>query len=195
MSGVVSRYKKGIYYKPKKTILGNLKPSESKEIELLAKDGYVTGSTIYNEWGLTTQISNEVVIASDKPKRAKFINNDKVKVRYVIGIKPKKERDIPKLQLLDVLKRVKEIPDRDDKALIVLLKERIRNYKNEELDRLIQLAKEYNPATRAFLGAILELLKLNSYTKELKETLNKLSVFKIPISDEALPNKQNWQII
>lgn len=193
--GVIKRYKRGVYYKPKNTVLGQLMPSENKQLELLLQGGYLTGNFVYNRWGLTTQISNVITIAIDRPKRTRFINNGKVKIKYVTGIKPKKKKDIQKLQLLDVLKNVKRIPDRDDEIFISTIKDRIINWSEKEIKDLVRLSKNYNPSTRALLGAILELLNLNSFFSEIKMTLNSLTTFNIPISDKALPNKKNWQIV
>lgn len=194
--GIIKRYKKGVYYKPKKTIFGEIGPSEKAQINLILRDktvnGYLSGSTIYNEWGLTTQISNEVVIVTKKPKKNSKIG--KIRIKYSKGITPKNKKDVRKLQLLDIVKDFKKIPDRNDKVFISVIKIELESYSNSEIKELVKMALKYNPATRALLGAILEFINLKESTSILRKSLNELTNYNIKISDEALSTKKQWQI-
>ncbi|GJM36146.1 MAG: hypothetical protein DHS20C18_51470 [Saprospiraceae bacterium] len=196
--GIIERLRKGVFYKPRKTKFGKLQPTEKQILELIlsnktSSNGYITGLIVYNNFGLTTQIPNEVEIATPNPKKAEKIGI--LKVRYVKGIAPKLESDIEKLQILDALKNFKRIPDRNDELFVKLLKRKISNLSDEDLSRLIDLSKKYSPGTRALLGAILELMEYDKLSAKLKVTLNKLTKYRLGISGEALPNKQNWSII
>lgn len=196
--GIIERYRRGIYYKPRITAFGILGPSEQNQIDLILNDkkvkGYISGSTIYNEWGVTTQVANEIVIVTAKPRKNTKIGN--VFIKYSKGVSPKKKNSIRKLQLLDIIKDFKKIPDRNDCAFISVVKKELLSFKKEDLNQLTTLAlKYYKPGTRALLGAILDMMKFNKYADSLKRSLNKLSVFDIGISSEFLPNKKDWQII
>lgn len=194
--GIIKRYKKGIYYKPKKTVFGEIGPSEKAQINLIVSDktvnGYLSGSTIYNEWGVTTQISNEIVIVTEKPKKSTKIG--KITIKYSKGITPKNKKDIRKLQLLDIIKDFKKIPDRDDRIFVNIIKNELESYANSEIKELTKMASKYNPATRSLLGAILELININEFAIILRNSLNELTSYNINISEEALPNKKQWQI-
>lgn len=194
--GIIKRYKKGIYYKPKKTVFGEIGPSENAQINLFLKEkavnGYISGSTIYNEWGLTTQISNEIIIVTNKPKKG--TNIGKITIKYSKGITPKNKKVVRKLQLLDIIKDFKKIPDRDDKIFVNVIKNELESYSNSEIKELAKIALKYNPGTRALLGAILEFIDIKEFAFILKKSLNQLTSYNIKISDEALPNKKQWQI-
>ena len=64
----------------------------------------------------------------------------------------------------------------------------------EERNNLYKLSFDYNPATRALLGAILELIEGSEYTKKLRKTLNNITSYKIGINPEIIPNKKKWNI-
>lgn len=195
--GVVKRYKNGMYYKPKQTVFGELKPRE----DILLKNylfennkqiAYVTGVRLYNQLGLTTQIPNVVRLASrDKEIKTKIGN---------LVIKPAKSyvrvtrKNVPLLQLLDVMKDFKKIPDMDKTKGIAFLKEKIENLSDEEKDKLTNIAKAYPPRVRALLGAILETLSLNQLSESLKVTMNFLSSYEFGISEKVLPTISNWNI-
>lgn len=197
-SGLIERLKKGVFYKPKKTKFGKLKPTEKQMLELILSNninsnGYIAGPAIFNKFGLTTQVPNEIVIATSAPKKPEEIG--KLKIRYVKGIAPKSESDIKKLQILEVLKNFKRIPDRNDELFVKIIKEKIKVLSNKDLDRLFELSKEYNPGTRALLGAIVELMEYYKLSTKIKKTLNKLTKYRLGISEKILPNKQIWNII
>ncbi|MGB1204133.1 MAG: DUF6088 family protein [Chitinophagales bacterium] len=196
---IIKRYKKGIYYKPKKTIFGFVKPSEKEQLDLLLKNenrtelkAYISYETIYYTYGLTTQVSNIFVIVSNKPKKSTQIGG--IKVKYVKGICPTCEKDVKLLQLLDIIKSFKKIPARNDEIFVAVVKRELNLFSAEELARFIFLAKKYNPATKALLGAILELSNQKQVANLLKSTLNPLTKFQLSITKKALPNQQNWQI-
>lgn len=196
-NGVIKRYKNGMYYKPKQTVFGELKPREDVLLEnyLFENDkqiAYITGVRLYNQLGLTTQVSNVVRLASmDK--------EIKTKIGSLI-IKPAKsyvrvsKKIVPLLQLLDVMKDFKNIPDMDKKIGIDFLMEKIDNLSDEDKDKITNFAKSYPPKVRALLGAILEVLSLDQLSESLKETINYLSSYEFGISEKILPTISNWNI-
>lgn len=195
--GEIVRLEKGKYYKPRQTRFGVLRPSEDEIIKTVTQKGnqqvgYLTGIPSYNRLGLTTQVSNVLVIARNGRLPVKEINGYKVKfvTRKVNFI----QKDIPLLQLLDAIRDIKEIPDTSiDKSVSVLV-QKLKALSEEELKRLIKLSLQYNPATKALLGAIVEYSIPALNLTELKKTLNPLTKYKIGISAQTLPNILKWKI-
>ena len=196
-NGVIKRYKNGMYYKPKQTVFGELKPREDVLLKnyLFENDkqiAYITGVRLYNQLGLTTQVPNVVRLASkDKEIKTKIGN---------LIIKPAKsyvtitKKNVPLLQLLDVIKDFNNIPDMDKKKGVSFLKEKIENLTDEDKEKLINFAKAYPPKVRALLGAILEALSLDDLSESLKETINYLSSYTFGISEKTLPTASSWNI-
>ena len=118
-SGKISKLAKGKYFKPEKTPFGILQPSQEQIVkDLLDEDGktvgYLTGYSVYNKLGLTTQVSNVIQIGKNET-RPKFKRE-----RYTISfIKQKNtitKKNIPLLQILDSIKYIKKIPDTNTKT-------------------------------------------------------------------------------
>ena len=65
--------------------------------------------------------------------------------------------------------------------------------KEEERRRLAELAQVYTPYVRALLGAMLEQKGLPTY--DLKQRLNGVTSYKIPVTENVLPNKKEWRIV
>ena len=63
-----------------------------------------------------------------------------------------------------------------------------------EKEKMIQIALKYPPRVRAFLGALLSALKLNTNTLLLKQSINPLSQYSFGISEKDLPTVTNWNI-
>ena len=147
---------------------------------------------MYNRMGLTTQVSNVLVIARNGMLPDKEINGYKIKfVSQPIKIN---QKDIPLLQFLDAIKDIKDIPDTSiDKSINVLIS-KLKSLLSEEFKQLTHLSLQYNPATRALLGAIIENYFSSVDLTELKKTLNPLTKYKIGITAETLPNLKNWNI-
>jgi hypothetical protein len=115
--GEIERFSKGKYYKPKKTIFGNLKPNEDKVIkDLLERDGkfigYRTGIGIYNQLGLTTQISAIIQIGCNKTRPS--IKRGHLTIVFISQKNRITEETIPLLQILDAIRFIKTIPDRSN---------------------------------------------------------------------------------
>lgn len=193
--GIIEIYKPGVYFKPKITDFGKLGPSEEEKMKLLLKENpksYISGTTIANAWGLTTQISNEVVVVTDKSKKSERLG--KVKIRYRKGLTPQQDGDIELLRILDMIKDFKRLPDNDAERFVKVISKKILNLSENERGRLLNCSKKYNSATRALLGAALEKLNYNEQAKLLKNTLNGSTYYTLTIPEEVLPNKLNWRI-
>lgn len=99
------------------------------------------------------------------------------------------EKDIPLLQLLDAIKDIKNIPDTNPEDALKVIITKLKELPISKLKRLIKLALNYNSATRALTGAILQ-----QYTKEVNESslyksLHPLSKYKMKLNLLLLPNQ------
>ena len=112
--GQIVRLSRGKYYKPQKSVFGGLKPDENQLIHSLTQVGdktigYVTGLAAFNALGLTSQVSNTLIIARGSNQPAKNIMG--YKVRFVKRDFKFSRDDVKLLQILDALKDIKSIPD------------------------------------------------------------------------------------
>ena len=65
----------------------------------------------------------------------------------------------------------------------------------EQQLKLVQYALRYAPYVRALLGAIMENTGASEIiTEPLRQSLNGISKYRLPISEDTLPNKINWRI-
>lgn len=195
--GVINRISTGIFYKPRQTIFGNLKPGEEEIIKpYLFKNGrriaYITGTYLYNKMGLTSQIPKEIKIAC-REKRI-YINKGNVKAKAVKSYVDVTDKNYYLLEFLDALKDFNKIPDLDRKSAIEILNNKLLDYDDTKIKGLIKIGLLYPPRVRAFLGALLENIKEIYGVEKLKESLNPLSEYEIGISTEILPNIENWNI-
>ena len=178
-SGKIAKLSKGKYYKPENTPFGNLQPNQAQVLKDLLEEngkisGYLTGYSIYNQLGLTTQVSNTVQIGKNQV-RPTFKRE-----RYTIAFVKQKniitKDNIPLLQVLDAIRYIKDFEDK-------------------EIKRLVRLALIYPPATRALLGALLEQLQQGKITKPLFKTLNPISRYKLIGAAKVLSTAEKWNIV
>ena len=194
---IIKRISTGVFYKPKQTVFGELKPDEEKIITpYLFKNGrriaYITGLLLYNKMGLTSQIPKEISIAS-REKRI-YISRGNIKANAVKSYVEITNENYRLLELLDAIKDLKKIPDLDKKSAITILTNNILELNNEERKELIKIALAYPPRVRAFLGAFLENMDKNIDTTNLDDSLNPLSEYRLGITKEILPTVEKWNI-
>ncbi|MBV6541661.1 hypothetical protein HT667_09390, partial [Ursidibacter maritimus] len=174
--GSLSKLAKGKFYRSEKSIFGTLPPDQNEIIkDLLWKDGdpigYLTGLTLYAKLGLTTQISNVIEIARCNAKQP--IKRKNYRILFSMQKNTIKKDNIHLLQLLDVIKNIKKIPDAELKFLIVRIKYLLSNLNEKECDYIIELSSNYPPSTRALLGLILETISgMNTKLLSLNKMLN-----------------------
>ena len=195
--GIIKKLSKGVFYKPKMTAFGEKKPSEEQILKpYLYSNGervaYLTGTYLYNQMGLTTQIPTTIQIAS-RDKRI-FINRGTVKATPVKSYVDVSEENYKLLGLLDALKDLKQIPDVDINQAGIILKNQIGSLDNKQLTALIEYALKYPPRVQALLGALLSDIGKKEKTKELMEGLNPLTVFKLGLNTKQFPTAQEWNI-
>ena len=152
----------------------------------------MSGLSIFNKLGLTTQVSNTIQIGTINNK--KHIKRGKYTIRFIRQRNVINKDNIPLLQILDALKFIKRIPDANINSSCERLKNIIQVLADNDKDYLLKLVLKYNPATRALTGAILELIKGEEYVAALYKTLRATTIFNLDISQETLKNKNKWQI-
>lgn len=196
--GEISKLSNGKYFKPRITVFGALKPSPSQIAkEYLVKNGktvgYITGGAAFSQYSLTTQISSEIQIGTNKYRRP--LRRGNYRISFVVQPNPITDDNIELLKLLDCLRFIKEIPGtsaNDACKRIILV---VKGLTYDEQTSLSQYALNYAPFVRALLGAIMELNGATELlTLPLKQSLNGISKYRLPISESTLPNKLNWRI-
>ena len=92
------------------------------------------------------------------------------------------------------MKDFNKIPDLDKKSAIKILENKILKLNQKQIKELIDIALEYPPRVRAFLGAILENIGIKKGIKKLDESLNPFSKYKLNLTKDILPTIEKWNI-
>ncbi len=195
----VKRLSTGVFYKPKTTAFGELGPSENERIRPYLFNGrkriaYVTGSALFNQLSLTTQVPKDIDLASRSKRPASKVGN--IKIRFVKSYANVNNKNYNLLGILDALKDFKKIPDLNKKSAIKRIKAMIDELTDREKKDLVKYALDYPPRARAFLGALLESIKIEQRETlvTLKQSLNPLSSYTIGVGQDILQNSKNWFI-
>ena len=195
--GIIEKISKGHFYKPKQSVFGALKPKQEEIVkDLLEKDGkiigYMTGYSVFNRLGLTTQVPNIIQVGTNvrknKKKRGMFT------ISFVLQLNPITKENITLLQLLDAIRFIKEIPDATINQSCKRILAIIRELDKEETEKALMLAEKYPPMVRAMLGAMVENLYGTNKTMSLWNTLNPLTTYKVGIDEQVLPQIKKWRI-
>jgi hypothetical protein len=197
-SGKIAKLSKGKYYKPEDTPFGNLQPKQAQVVKDLLEEngritGYLTGYSIYNQLGLSTQVSNTIQIGKNQ------IRPNFKRERYIISFVKQKntitKENIPLLQLLDAIRYIKKIPDASVDASCKRFLAIIKKLPEKEINALVRLSLKYSPATRALLGALLEQLQQNKATEPLLKSLNPITKYKLTGAAKVLSTCEKWNIV
>jgi hypothetical protein len=164
-TGLVKRASTGKYYKPQKTVFGELRPGEDELLKpYLFENGkrtaYITGDTLYNKMGLTTQVPKTIKIAS-RDKRI-ITRLGTVQIKPIKSYVDVTDQNFHLLEILDAIKDFRKIPDLNHREGIKRLKQLFRELKKEELDKLIRIALKYPPRVRALTGAVLDSIGIDT---------------------------------
>lgn len=197
-SGKIAKLAKGKYYKPENTPFGNLKPSQVQVVKDLLEEngkitGYLTGYSIYNQLGLTTQVSNMIQIGKNQ------IRPNFIRERYKIAFLKQKntitKESIPLLQLLDAIRYIKKIPDATVEASCARFLAIIKNLTDKEINILVRLALNYPPATRALVGSLLDQLQQGNTTELLLKSLNPITTYRLTGASNVLSTADKWNMV
>jgi len=196
--GLLKKISKGVFYKPKQSVFGELKPNYDELLRpFLYENGkriaYETGTTLFNKLGLTTQMAFRIKIAS-RGKRIS-INRGTLKADPVKSYAEVTDENYEILGLLDAFKEIKNIPDCSVEKAINRLRAIVTDLCDEQVALLINYAIAYPPRVRAVVGAILEYIGYEEkLLEELRESLKPLTTIKLGIENETLPTINNWNI-
>lgn len=113
---IIKMYAKGIYYQPIINIFGEMPINKNKIIERkYLKDnngkikGYISGEKLFNRFGLTTQISNNLYIITNECGNKNEYYNKFLNVLLKKSMIEVNNENYLYLQLIDVLKNKKKI--------------------------------------------------------------------------------------
>ena len=196
-AGKIVRLSKGQFYKPEKTEFGLLQPPEYQIVKDLLEEknktiGYITGVSIYNKLGLTTQVSNTIQIGTNIDRKPR--KRGKYNIRFIRQKNTIIKDNIFLLQVLDTVRFIKRIPDADVNNSCKRIISIFRDFSEEERTAIEKYALKYNPGTKALAGAILEYISEGHISDRLYYSINPATEFDLKISIETLPNKQRWRI-
>ncbi len=196
-SGKIAKLSKGKFYKPEKSAFGKLQPNRYQLVKDLLEEngkitGYLTGYSIYNQLGLTTQISNIIQIGKNTVRPG--FKRGEYKISFVLQKNIITKDNIPLLQILDSIRYIKKIPDTTISSACKRLIEIIKKLSKEDKVTLVRLALKYPPAARALLGAILVEIGNRSLTQPLSNSLNPITTYKISGADKVLSSVVKWNI-
>lgn len=196
-AGKIAKLAKGKFYKPEVSVFGKLQPDLSQYIKDLLEDngqiiGYITGYSIYNQLGLTTQISNTIQIGKNE------VRSSIIRDRYTISfIKQKNiitKDNIALLQLLDAIRYIKKIPDTTIELSCKRFLAIIKKFSLKDKQLIVKLALKYPPATRAILGAFLEEIGYKELSDPLQKSLNPITSYKLLNFNKIIAYAKNWNI-
>ena len=196
-SGKINKLSKGKYFKPQKTVFGNLLPDQYQIVKDLLEDdgktiGYITGYGYYNAMGLTTQVSNVIQIGKNETRHS--FTRGRFKIAFIKQKNTITKQNIPLLRILDAIRNIKKIPDAPVNKSCIRLMVLLKELDKEQQESIKKLGLRYTRATRALLGALLEQIDASIDTNRLKKSLNPITVYKLAISDTVLPTAKNWNI-
>lgn len=144
---IIRTFYRGVYYKPKENIFGEVAPPVIKTIKYKYLEdregnikGYITGAKLFNKLGLTTQVSNILDIVTNECK-----NNNKYFNKYlnVVIRKPKIEitnDNYKYLQLFDFIENKDKINieiENEDDIIYKFIEEN-----NLEFEKILKYARE-----------------------------------------------------
>ncbi|GAB2622493.1 type IV toxin-antitoxin system AbiEi family antitoxin domain-containing protein [Belliella aquatica] len=197
-SGKIAKLSKGKYYKPERTIFGDLQPEQKQVVkDLLEEDGkvtgYLTGFSIFSKLGLTTQISNTIQIGKNQTRPS--FKRERYSISFIKQKNIITKDNIPLLQVLDSIRYIKKIPDARVESSCKRFLAILKKYTEKDINTLVRLALKYPPATRALLGALLDELQKNKAAEPLFMSLNPITKYKLAGAEKVLFSAEKWNII
>ena len=198
IAGKIAKLSKGRYYKPETGAFGELLPTRKQIVKDLLEDngkfvGYLTGYSIYNELGLTTQMSNVIQIGKNRVRNA--FKRDRYTISFIRQENNINKENISLLQILDCIRYIKKIPDTSIENSCKRFMVIITDLSKEDVSSMTRLAQKYSSATRALYGAIIEELGYNGLSSQLFKTLNPITKYNLTGVDKVLSNSQKWNIV
>ncbi len=196
--GILVRVRKGIYFKPKKTVLGQTSADPLLVANLVLSrkkkaNTYAGGTGAFYNARLTTQVPATAAIISDVAHRNLKIGNTEIKIIYR-KLSHMKNANLNDVSLVHSLRAINKIPDTSASDAVI----KILNMLGKDrdlLDRIVGFAANEPPRVKALVGAIAQQLKYKGdKLNKLKKSLNPLTKYKLHVSD-VLPTAFDWNIL
>ncbi|HEU4565339.1 MAG TPA: DUF6088 family protein [Gemmatimonadaceae bacterium] len=204
-AGELTRVRRGVYYRPGKTLFGMSTPDpEALADAVLRARGEAplpAGVGAFNRLGLTTQVPGAVTRATRRSAAPADLGSVRLyttprPLDAQKGIRPEERA------ALEALRKITRIPDTRPRYVLERIGMLVRQ---GELDfvRLARFARAEPPRVRALLGALGEELRHGNVDmrvptevlEELRESLNPLTSFTVRGAREALPHAAAaWRI-
>ena len=194
-AGKLSKLAKGRYYKAEQTVFGKLEPDLYQVVKDLLEDGekvtgYLTGYSIYNKLGLTTQVSNTIQIGKNDVRS--ILKRDRYTISFVRQKNEITKENIPLLQILDSIRYIRQIPDVPVLSSVARLITLLKDLSATEQKKMVELLLKYPASARALAGAMLEYTGKDLLAKKLQQTLNPVTRYKMAGISTIIPNAENW---
>jgi hypothetical protein len=142
--------------------------------------------------GLTTQVPKNIRVASRDKRIVTKVGSIQVKpVKSYVDVT---NENYYLMELLDVLKDFKTIPDTEKSQVIKFMLQKIKGLTNKERKEFVEIALKYPPRVRAFAGAILNEVNQGKRIAELKKSINPLTIYEFGIEKKQLSNIDYWNI-
>lgn len=145
---------KGLYYRPRRSRFGVVPLSEQNIIDHYTENdqGMVIGYRLYNQVGLTTQISKNVEILSNAlQEKRKTVSNVKVNRLDLKFDAP----TCKAIATLEILQNYRQIEDINRQQLAKYMRKYALDYSEDAVMAVLRIRK-YKKATIAFLAAFLD---------------------------------------
>ena len=193
----LKRAAKGRFYRPREGVLGDIPISDEERLRDVLysggrRSGYITGPALYNRLGLTTQIPKTIMIATNRAAQTKDFGT--IRIKMVPRRAPIGDSTVSLLEILDVLRDAKNVPDAGVGRVIDALAERLMDLTSAERKELQRLALDYyNAGARALLGMLLTRCK-REVSLALRASINPTTRFNLGIDSEDWPEAPAWNI-
>ena len=192
--GLLVRVKRSVFSRCEETQYGLAKSSAlmilSQEIE--SDDNKCFGGLfLLNQLGLTTQVPTVIEILNNRSRY--HIKIDGTRVNYS-KIRPQiNKKNKAHIMLLEVVKKINEIPDGDIKKTIKWLRNKLAELDKKSLQSLANTANDYRPRVRAILGNLLQTIN-TEISDKLKKTLKQSSYYRVGEIASYLENAAEWNL-
>lgn len=186
-SGKIKRARKGVYYVPRKTPLGEVPPDPVVLGEAVTRGrSYPAGLSAANLLGLTTQVPTRVELAVED-KRPTPVRGIEFKPRARTNRRHLSSREAALLEVLRDVPHLTDVPPRvTTSRLLTLLRD------DDSRSRLLRAALHEPPRVRAMVGALAEEAGASDdELNRLARSLNRTTRFDFgPLA--TLPDAKDW---
>jgi hypothetical protein len=187
-SGQLVRYRKGAYYRPKRSSLGlgALPVCQEEQISYLTNklNGYLTGAYIYNKMSLTEQVTSIITIAVPYSVRPFKLNKLPIECVKSYVEKPADNATLHLVQVLDAIKDLRRIPATTPQAAYDRIYSlHLSTLNDMELEKTVSLSLSYPPRVRKILSDMMGRKNRQSLREQLLQTICPTTRFDLPYTN------------